>query len=514
MSETTRRTFVKQCLGAALAWQSVHPISRAAGGTGRPFDLNVIGKIRPRRASAITASSLSVGFESLDLEMFDPRPTYRLLADLGVKWARVQTGWARTERAAGRYDFAWLDKVVDSLRAVGIQPWFNVGDGNHLYWPEAPDVSAMGWTPLVTDRARDGWGRYLAAITQHFADRVTCWEIGNEPNGNRFRSPGEADPKDYVRLVGITAPAIRQRIPQAVIVGGALFGMPLEYLERCMDAGLGDLVDKISYHPYDAVPEAGYENRVARFRKALARYKPDLKLWQGECGVPSEPGSSGALDGPHWHESSQARWLLRRVLSDLSLDIELTSYSHIVDLVGGKRGLSPAGRTDFKGLLRGTDYSPKPSYYAYQCLTALFDADTKRIDLATTIEMPPRRNPLLERDIIQAASFVRRGRLMFAYWLPASVLGDVTPQQISLALPAGGEAKLDEPVLINPLTAQVLNVPNADQSGGTWHFGSLPLVEYPLILADRGVTTGVDTSQSVAERMESFAPREARRDGP
>jgi len=121
-------------------------------------------RIKIRTAKEIAASPLSVGFETLDREMFDPERTYPYLAPLGVKWARCQTGWARTEKEKGRYDFTWLDRVVDSLLASGIQPWFNLGYGNKLYTPGAPHPSAVGWVPLNSEEARQAWVRYVEAI--------------------------------------------------------------------------------------------------------------------------------------------------------------------------------------------------------------------------------------------------------------------------------------------------------------------------------------------------------------
>lgn len=497
MSETTRRTFVKQCLGAAVAWQAAGRLARPAAGDTAGFDLEVVGKIKPRRSCSILASPLSVGFETLDRRMFDPNGTYRLLADLGAKWARTQTGWSRTEQSKGEYDFAWLDEVVDSLRTAGVEPWFNLGYGNRLYSPDAPDASAVGWAPLATDEARQAWGRYVCQMARHFRDRVTRWEIWNEPNIRTFWRPGAADPKAYVELVKMTAPEIRKQVPGAVIIGGALAGIPLTYLEGCMDAGMGDLVDKVSYHPYRAVPEANYDDDVAKLRKLLARYKPDLAIWQGECGCPSAPGSSGALGGFGWSERAQAKWVLRRLLTDLSLKIELTSYFHTVDLVNYNWGLGPSGKTNFKGLLRGTDYSPKPSYFAYQCLAALFDAETTSAEFgkAASIQTHPDSNPLVEADLIQRAGFVRRGRAMFAYWLPSSPLVDFAPRKISLSLSAAGDGELPvrllkEPVLIDPMTSQVFALDRAEKNDDTWNLGSVPLVDYPLIVADRALTGG------------------------
>ena len=105
--------------GAAFAQQT-------PSGDGTPVRMN------PRASKSVAASPISIGFETLDRKMFDPERTYSHLAKLGVKWARCQTGWARTETVKGKYDFEWLDRVVDSLLTAGVQPWFNLGYGNTL----------------------------------------------------------------------------------------------------------------------------------------------------------------------------------------------------------------------------------------------------------------------------------------------------------------------------------------------------------------------------------------------
>ena len=108
--------------------------------------MTLIGKLAVHNANDIAVSRFSVGFETLDRKMFTPSKCYKPLADLGVKRARLQTGWNRCETVKGEYDFSWLDESVDALLALGVQPWFNVGYGNKLYMPGAPDA-AVGHIP-------------------------------------------------------------------------------------------------------------------------------------------------------------------------------------------------------------------------------------------------------------------------------------------------------------------------------------------------------------------------------
>lgn len=79
--------------------------------------LQKIGKVKPVGAKEVKDSRLGLGMEKLDRDAFDPEKVYDRVAALGVKWIRLQSGWQKTERAEGVYDFSWLDRQVDELRA-------------------------------------------------------------------------------------------------------------------------------------------------------------------------------------------------------------------------------------------------------------------------------------------------------------------------------------------------------------------------------------------------------------
>ncbi len=439
--------------------------------------LRAVGQVRPVASKEIQASPLSVGFEVLDRKHFDPVRTFPHLARLGAKWARCQTGWCRCEPSPGRFDFGWLDEVVDGLIGIGIRPWFNLGYGNRIYMPAAQDEAAVGWAPVFDAKATEAWVRFTDRLAEHFKDRVRYWEIWNEPNITTFWKPEKPDPADYVRLVRTTAPLIRKQIPGAVIIGGAYAGIPMEYIDGCLKAGMADLVDKISYHPYRSVPEKDYAPQIAELRRRIEKHNPRIRLWQGENGCPSKggKGSVGALSRLVWDEQRQAKWLLRRILTDLRLGIELTSYFHTIDLVGYR------GKTNFKGLLRGKDYSPKPAYKAYQCLCALFDARTQRA-AGAALELIGQRKVHL-----QEAWFARAGRLLVAYWFPANLQKGWQARTVGLRIKAPAGMALDQAVLIDPLTATTYALDGAKTVDGALVVEGLPLLDYPLIVADAGV---------------------------
>jgi len=466
----TRRTLLQLAPSAALASQTLP---------------KAIGRIKPRLSTEIASSRISIGFETLDRKMFDPERCYPYLAQTGVKWARCQTGWARTETRRGEYDFVWLDNVVDRLRAIGIQPWFNLGYGNTLYTPGAKHETAVGWAPLNSDEARRGWIQYVERIAQRFGGRVKHWELWNEPNIASFWQPDRPDPVRYVELVKLTAPVLRKMIPDCVLIGGAFARIPLDYMEGCFEAGLGALVDKVSYHPYRPVPEENYEADLRALRGIVNRYKPGLGLWQGENGAPSANNGLGALSDLEWDEVRQAKWLLRRLLIDLALGMELTSYFHTVDMVNYIRTTGQTGQTNFKGVLRGHDYTPKVSYYALQHVCALFDSETIAADLLLRVESPQRD---VEVTAVRTATFVRRRAPLCAIWYPANLQAGWHPKSLQVSLWTGKAAELRRPVLVDLLTGLV-HPAEKQGRGDVALIKDVPLRDYPVLLTDEAIVS-------------------------
>ena len=126
------------------------------------------GAVAPKQAAQVEMSRLGVGFEKLDRGAFDPEKAYDKIAALGVKWARIQSGWAKTERQKGVYDFQWLDTIVDNLLRRGMIPWICLCYGNGLYDDTAAKMfGAVGCPPIHSDEAKAAWAAYVSALTAH-----------------------------------------------------------------------------------------------------------------------------------------------------------------------------------------------------------------------------------------------------------------------------------------------------------------------------------------------------------
>lgn len=460
------------------------------------FRMEECGKLQTVDSLRSSAFRLSVGFETLDRELFDPEECYELLGKSGVKWARCQSGWSRCEKSPGVYDFAWLDRVVDRFREVGIQPWIGLTFGNRLYSPDAKHPSAVGCPPVCYGEAAvAAWRKFVRAVVERYRGKVTHFEIWNEPDNKQFWGPGKPSVEEYMELVRVTSGEIRKTNPEAKIIAGAFSGGTTAV--ECLRRGMGDFCDILSYHSYSMFPEFYSGNIVAYLREAVRRYAPHLTLWHGESGCPSE--SKDHYD--EWiglYRSSQeiqAKWLARRVATDFRNDLDLFSYYHASDLtlhpyISGDGVPTKVGRM---GLIHSPGGVPKLSYRVLQNLCALFDSSLEKhalmLSLAYDDVYNPCSSPETPRDFftgLLADTYTRNGWPLYLYYYPGDLQRSETLSALhgnSFQSAAGQE--MTEPVLLDLLTGRIYRFRSFESRGGILHLKTVPVTDYPLVITDR-----------------------------
>lgn len=331
---------------------------------------SLVGTVKPRNAKQIVSSNWSVGAETMDRDFTIYAHWKAYLGPLGAKGARVQSGWAKTEKELGKYDWAWLDAIIPDMVEQGVRPWVCLCYGNPLY-PDGGGTGLGGGLPKSPE-ALAAWDKYVAAVVDRYGKNVDLWEIWNEPAGSAEK---------YADLVIRSAKVIRQVQPNARIIAAA-WGKVKAILDRLRERDALRLVNEFTYHPYTYNPDHTYARQAPELRKLLASYAGHLTLRQGENGAPSRPGSYGAIAKYDWNEEKQAKWALRRLLGDLGHDIP-SSYFSICDM-------QYPNRRNTKGLLAINDdktvHHPKQAYYAVQRITAIFDNTVHRIpDFSGTV---------------------------------------------------------------------------------------------------------------------------------
>ena len=235
--------------------------------------LRHIGEIQPRHAREIESSNWSVGAETMDRDYTIYENWKDYLGPLGVKKARIQGGWAKTERGKGKYNWTWLDEVIFDMPRQGVEPWVCLCYGNPLY--SDGGGTRLGASMPRTEEALEAWERWVAAFVDRYKQYVDEWEIWNEPlHGKNNRAD------QYARLLIRTAEIIRSRQPDANILAMAMAGINIKGTEivlRTLEKNNKlSLVNEITYHPYSYNPDDSYE-RVAELRETIDKYSSGLR---------------------------------------------------------------------------------------------------------------------------------------------------------------------------------------------------------------------------------------------
>ncbi len=452
--------------------------------------MELLGKLKLHTSLEIENSRVSIGFECIDREVIDPDKCYDALGQTGVKHARCQTGWARCEKQKGVYDFAWLDSMVENLTRRGIRPWFNVGYGNPIYMPDAPNTTAVGCVPLLYgDDVWAAWVRYIQALAGHYRGQIQYFEIWNEPNISSFWYPGQPSGRQYAELVAKTGRIIRSIIPDARI-GGSISSFNFAYLDEFARTITPDCIDFYCFHAYGKYPEYNYAANVRQAERIFAAHGMlGIDLWQGESGYPSWfPPNHWLHPRGQGNERQQAVWQLRRYLLDAAANTKMTSFFQIADMWERpyEKAIEVLAKPAAHGILNGITYTPKKSCETISRLATVLSGSIRPLDDYFTGR--------LEGDICQALSLQlialeRNGQPLYAYYLPTDI-EDEQPLRSGFTLQisdAGLQNPIREPVLIDLYTGDVLAVGSLQSDGGVRWLSDLPIADYPLLLCDRSV---------------------------
>ena len=463
--------------------------------------LTKIGRVKPKSASEIKYSRCGIGFEKLDRNVFDPEKAYDKIAAIGVKWIRLQSGWARTEREKGVYNFEWLDSIVDNLIKRGLKPWICLCYGNGLYDEAAAKVfGAVGCPPIFTDEQRTAWANYVRATVSRYKGKVDYFEVWNEPDGIWCWKHG-VSATELGNFTVETAKVIKAANPDARVLGGSLCLRNVNYINEALKTGMGDYIYAVTYHDYTPFETNAFD-RVKSIRGVLNRFNPNVKIIQGETGSQSRFGGNGALKEGNWTPLKQAKQLARRSVSDLMTEVEFFSYFTSVDMIEALNGTAGDVSTykdygyfgvlaaDFDENGRSTgEYTPKPSYVTLQTIAAMFSEDCRVSEIPALVVERGFNGYACDYDVkdprMISTGFERdNGSFAYVYWYPSNLM--TTNFEATTTVQVAG-IKDKQVRLVSILDGSVYTLPEsmvetADGEGDCKTFVNIPVTDYPLAL--------------------------------
>ena len=250
-SAPTKNTKAGESIGLkkSITWEKIQD---------NPAPLHIRGKIEPRHSDLSRPSWWSIGCETLDRDYSVFENYKQFVGQTGAGYARLQSGWARTEKEKGKYDFAWLDAQVDGLLEQGLHPWISLSYGNPIYTDGGTDLNAG---IFGEGKVMQAWEKYVAAVVKHYKGKVEMYEVWNEPDGGGRNKEYEK----YVVLFDHTSRAIRKADPSAKIAGFAVCNPNaigrngvdyiMESVKIMKKRGCLDNLDYITFHGYWDIPD-------------------------------------------------------------------------------------------------------------------------------------------------------------------------------------------------------------------------------------------------------------------
>lgn len=489
-------TLVMSSLATALAAPVVDNTSTRVQTSLNP-GLPHLGTLIPKSIHEIESSRWTLGCETIDREYSDYHAFKEYLPPLGIKRIRLQGGWARTEKDPGLYDFAWLDSIIDDARSRGLEIWLETSYGNPAY-PGGGGRTLKDGFPN-SEAALKAWDNWVEAMATRYKGRVRDWSMWNEPNLNKEHTPAMIT-EFNIR----TAEIIKRVIPDARI-GGLVLASPHpkiieHFMKTLAERNQLGLFEWVVYHRYLPNPDDAYP-AVIKAKEIIRRYSPTLKLWQGESGVQSEWGPAGALSKYPWTELTQAKWDARRMLGDISHDVDSAVFT-AADLdyrtTGFHNGLLRYGLLKTTGAAEGFRVlKVKMAYYAVQNVVSVFNDSVELI-------------PDFACEVTCAKPLAVFGHRVKASGQPILVFWDKSdrPQNTNDTIPATFQIErgaFRNPVWVDVVTGNVYRIPAERMviEGERVTFKDIPVYDAPAFITDQSALTFEESLQVAYERTQT-----------
>jgi hypothetical protein len=296
----------------------------------------------------------------------------KAMQEAGIKWGRQDFSWRRIEKTKGEYDFAPYERLIEKCRAHGLLLFGDLTSSPPFYDPR-------------TEEGVQAYAAFASAATRHFAGKVDCWQIWNEPNLGNLSNPDH-----YAKLLAAAGKAIHEANPMAKVLGCNMAFCDVLWAEKILQRVPYGCFDIICFHPYrnPNAPEDKFDwwvldQYVKVFHKKdltpdyplvhqsfLEQTDELIKVMQ-KFGTPKPIWVTEICFNTHIHpygvsELREADLAVRfYLLAIASGKVEKVFWWTLKD--GGPQQFDAA---EMVGLARA-DLSPKYAYYAYAFMTRM-----------------------------------------------------------------------------------------------------------------------------------------------
>ena len=219
-------------------------------------------------------------------------------------------------------------------------------------------------------------------------------------------------------------------------------------------------------------------------RSIIKKDGKSLVLWQGESGRATGKSACAAACPT---EYNQAKYITRRLVTDILCEVPLSSFFTISDF----KAYYLDGRDQYYGIMDSASRRPKLGYYAMQTMAWLFDGIELAPDLLIRFHQEEYNKLVSTLNFeLTVAAFRRKGVPLFCAYSPELIDLSVPTIIGELYLHTGEEDKLKQPVVIDPIRRNVYSIKHMTLP--QWDPGSccirpMPFVDYPLFVTDYSI---------------------------
>lgn len=409
------------------------------------------------------------------------------LDNTGSKWVRFSINWSTIQDADGKFHWTYTDKVIDGIHKKGINIILCLNGGHKKF---TKDTSVRGNDEMKA------WLNFTDSVSRRYNKQVKYYEIWNEPNTIWFWLPGPVA-AEYHELVKQSSILLRRNVPEVKIIGGSLARLDLLFADTLVQLGINKYIDIFSIHPYGEFPEAIFKPVRVPVKTPLQYIETDhsilslkelfkgttVKIWQDECGYASSANSLGWTGNGPWGDTIQAKWLLRRMLTDMIAGSDISGYFSLYEFRDGT-----PDKYNSKGLLKLESFTRKPAYYTFRNMASVF-SDSVFVNQISSPGITEKKDEgffsNFNKGELIACNLVCRSGNCFAYWLPWRMQETVRPAIVSISI-----NKLKDPVLVDMIKGNVIPVRTKISENGLMEISDIPLTDYPIFIMEKALLNG------------------------
>jgi polysaccharide biosynthesis protein PslG len=272
---------------------------------------------RSTTAGAVTPPrdgyGFSVGAPMTYMSHIDADRELDAAAKTNATWLRVLIDWHLVEPMPGAFDWGYVDHWINGARQRGLNVL-----GLIAYTPDWARTPGSYFSAPPIDP--NTFAAFSEKVVQRYRDRVSSWEIWNEPNVPLFFGHVSDRAARYTELLKAAYPAIKASQPDSTVVAAGLSRAwapddPPAFVNAIYQLGAKGSFDAMAMHPYVypnglAIDDHNGWSDVEKVRKLMVdNGDGDKKIWMTELGAPtSAPSAAGVSQDEQARQITDVLW--------------------------------------------------------------------------------------------------------------------------------------------------------------------------------------------------------------